>query len=450
MENLDNSAHIRLIPAPASRSLLMFPFISRVIPQDALNLVGLTKLLIALMLSFRLQESILQLGLIQISTSPLRYPFSLINKLADIYWLPAAAFLFIVTHGIITSKHKPKVWVEPPSVLFRFAAIIFGIMLVINLMEAPADLSSQYSSILLTEGVPIVFMLLCLRDHQGMRLLLGAMAFWSVTTTVIYFLFRVSPLSVSKLSTMEGRLALGDNEITTGIQFFLSALSSIMAALVLKERGKKLYMGILLTSATYLILCGLLSGSRGPIVAFFFCICIFCIVKYKFNKKLIIPLLLLCCLLLFVYVFASKIGVFSERVSIRNLASETRMFNLTSALSSMPTLFGRGVGGFRQYIANDIYIHNCLVESYYEHGILGLILYVTTVSGALIVLLKRHRFFSDIPSMLPLLFFIFYIIESQFSGTLYSYMPLWALFIYAAIPLTIEKRLVNRDVSQGS
>lgn len=448
MANLDSGTRGRSAPNAAPKSLLAFPLLSRILPQDALNGIGLTKILIALMLSFKLQQSSILLITAEYATSPIRFPFMLIARLNDIHWLPVAALFFIVTNYRLATQHEPKVSVDSHFVFFRLAAIFLGIMLVFNLTEAPSDLYSQYSSSLITEGLPILFMFLCLRDHQGMRYFLGAMAFWGITTTVSYLLLGISPLTTANLSMISERLALGDNPITAAMYFCIAALSCILFAFVLTDkRAKRFYVGVLLASATYLFLCALLTNSRGPVVSFIACVIILFVIKYKsdnkntvevlslFNKKNIASFLLLCGLFLVSYMFVNKVGMLLESFTRRDLG---RLENIIYVFTSTPTLFGHGVGGFWRN-TSIIYTHSCLAESYYEHGVIGLILYVTTVYGAMVVLYRRQMFFSDIPSMLPLLLFIFYVVESQFSGTLYDFMPLWALFICAAIPLTSKK-----------
>ena len=225
---------------------------------------------------------------------------------------------------------------------------------------------------------------------------------------------------IGGMTEMSGRIELGTDTISSASLVYQCALACIVFILYGKQTNSQ--RQVLLIIVIILFICGVVTGSKGPLIAFIISVFI-----ALWNKKInIYQLCFFIALISVLYLFISPIlNVYSEafiHLTDKDIGREG-LYNIV--IESMPKIMGNGLGSFMENnkIGSIYYVHNSVLEVYYEMGVIGIILFIIMVIKILRNLLKAAK--NDIAAKFILSYFVYAFTFSMFSGTIFSDTELW-------------------------
>jgi hypothetical protein len=232
---------------------------------------------------------------------------------------------------------------------------------------------------------------------------------------------------VGMAANTKGRVSLGRDTITSASIVFQCVLAGVIW--LFHNHQKRVLASIILVACTSLSLVGLLTGSKGPLIGL--------------ALSLIVPIttttVRMSHLLLFAMIFSVVVFVglplldnyaaASDHIAIGS-SDQKRLSYYEYVLSSTPTAFGNGVGSFapkfKLSVAEGGYVHNAILEAYYETGIVGaaLLMWVVISVGWKLIRISRN---SSIGKFL-LAYFVYAVSISMFSGSIFNDSELFFAF----------------------
>jgi len=385
-----------------------------------------------------------------IIASPLRVPFMGATRSIGVVW-PLIALWMVALH--LESKIRDPASISPQAraiatklPLLRVAALAFALLLIVQMRSGDPAIREMYLASLVSFGGIQALFLFCLSPTRHLNWFCCAVALVAAALAVWFVVFDVSPLNLSMVSELKGRFMAEANPITVANGLFIGAFACLL--LGYEMWNWRVLVGAVWFGAVgiFLALNGVLTGSRGPTISFAVIIACFYALRTRNTFKTLLKVLLA---LGVIWYGISLVRHRSEIISDRftpGVLYESRIGNYRAALASSPTLFGRGAGRFSKNLVNDApgeytYIHNCTLEAYYEHGLVGLALYLFVLIGCLRVLLARYRQIPCMGTMFLFCLVMFHAVESQFSGNLYSWSIVWSLTAACLLPTFRAKAL---------
>jgi|GEM_PF-3706506 len=350
--------------------------------------------------------------------------------------------LFIVVLLIVRSKLSCY-----RNLLFYQLSSLWPLWIYLILLFSSAAISVYTSgaelriSMFITDILPLIACLMFVQSKQELGYLRNI---FFVTGILIAALTLISGNIFSLSSPAYGepaRLTLEDNTITTSSNYLLSAISGL--SLLFSEKSglyKKICIGLMII---LLIFLAMLTGSRGPLLAFFAsAIIIIYFTRYSLTKKVSVTVGIVL-IAIVGYGYASLVAPASADRLLVISKDEARYQVFQLVFDTPATLFGHGVGSFKDFsgtIGEHLdYVHNSFLEAYLETGIVGLILFSFIVLSCLKANLLKCLRTGDDTTLFVLAIFVFYLLGSQFSGTFLGYKGLYLAILFSYWNIKVYK-----------
>lgn len=320
------------------------------------------------------------------------------------------------------------------SVLFGFITLFFGYMLLTPLWSPEPSLVFykiyELASIWLV--LFLVYNLFSIGDFRE--------NFWDYTVIITGLLALIGFIEIIFLGG-SGRLAvLGGGPIIYAR--FMGVLCIISLYRVFETEK---YLKWLPPAVIALILL-FLTGARGPFLANFitiFLLLFFWRRKWKFNLKFYALGLISIIIISFSPFWNQLISFIQNRIIAltfiqRHTAGRTSLYaGAWEAIRENP-IFGFGLDYFQTLnIRDHTYPHNLLLEIGVEGGVIGLTLFFLVLGWALITFFKKRNEIDVLSCCL----FIFFLINSQFSGDIYDNRGVFLFLLFLSFPLMKEGKL---------
>lgn len=290
----------------------------------------------------------------------------------------------------------------------------------------------------------IYFALISGYIKNNLSLFLKANIILSILYIALIFIFFGGPISTLKDAFL-GSHRLGGLNYNGKAEFNPIWLSRYIGFLILslflfnyKKKTLFWYWIFYVLAVLYLIA----SGSKGPIVALLFCI-LFFLFKTNFKKFfrwIIVILMILLCIIPFIDI--TNGGFVASRFSFESSSVNSRSKIIYESVKSnrefSTILLGKGTGSLGFILEGEdtrYYPHNITIEVLVENGIFGLFSLLLAFLLAWVKGLKNQV-------IIPLLFFLFFFLNAQFSGDL---MFNQFIFMFYFI-LISEKRKIYKYV----
>jgi O-antigen ligase len=345
---------------------------------------------------------------------------------------PIGLFLIsVLLYVILVFLQKPKIKSIPEA---KYLVLLL-VILSIGLVHTNA-LSYGYSKLTILYTWIILFFLYGFIIVNNFETFVQGSIFCGLL--FMFFLFKEYGDPISFFRSMQGEtLRLGINE-----EYGKYALNPIWIArylgyifLLTLFIVKKKYSALLYAFLLLLFLYMVTSGSKGPIVALVCaCLVFFADSKAAVNVKTIFILILIAAgliLLLSAVDFFSS-SFYINRFTQQSSSAEGREFLMDKAFHfyDIPSfLFGAGTGNFG-YLVNHhderAYPHNIVAELFYENGIVSLIILGLIYFS---VIKKYKQIFKYQQLRLLFAVFVYFALNSMFSGDLYSNEYFFIFFI---------------------
>lgn len=192
---------------------------------------------------------------------------------------------------------------------------------------------------------------------------------------------------------------------------YVITLTGIVSAIIEKNIFVKI-IAIAITICPSII--SLATGGRGALVGLLCAIIVFVISLNK-GKLLIIGIISIVVILFIGNYFISEyLPIMAKRIETGDDAGRFNLYN--SALSNI-SLFGLGKEG--------LYPHNVFIEFLSEYGILGLAIFLYTISRSIIVVFNAYLYYRNIDVLWLISIYILQFVAQQFSLDIF-YPMFWA------------------------
>ncbi len=198
-------------------------------------------------------------------------------------------------------------------------------------------------------------------------------------------------------------------------------------------RNDRKHWAILLLVLLYTLLVScivILTAARGPIVSFLIVTGLLLLLRLKnmtvWRKY---GILLLCVISIFI---VSGLAQYAPSIVVQRLSGQAdestmlRAYAYEMALQNPNGLFGSGVGQTDLQTGLG-YTHNLILECYYEHGILLLVIIIILTVRSLFAAIQTMRHSNDMARVFVSWLYVFWLCEAQFSGGIYTNWQFWAL-----------------------
>lgn len=305
-----------------------------------------------------------------------------------------------------------------PCLLFTLYALVQ--LLISNPLLVAASVERLLST------APIVLLALPLCSRKGCNLFWTGMA---VAGLVFFVSLLISGQLLSALRgegfqslTMETstRLDLGMDTITSASMMYQCVLAGVFWLVANSGKVGSWLIGV----PIYVGLCGtaILTGSKGPAVAFG--LALLTILVGGRSKRNIYAFLAVGILATALWEGREILSYYVGSVSHLSigLEDENRLQFYQFAIESVPTLFGNGVGswsvGFGLGPGN--YVHNSLLEVYYEMGAFGVGLFLWAVGNVGLSVFRAARSRRDPVAGFILAYYVYGLVFSMVSGTIFG------------------------------
>jgi oligosaccharide repeat unit polymerase len=274
-------------------------------------------------------------------------------------------------------------------------------------------------------AAPIVLLAIPLCTHRGCELL------WYGMIVAGAILFITLLLSGQLFSIVRGegliglgketssRIHFGKDTITSASMMYQCVLAGVLWLTIYP--GKTLKNQFVLVCCVGLMMCGVLTGSKGPLISLVVALMTILLLKRKYSIKwLFLPLVVVLFYFYGMPLLSNYVGALEHLVV--GAEDINRQINYEYVLNSPPTLFGNGVGAFSRH-AGDIYVHNSILEAYYEMGVIGVGLFILVILSIGRKLFREAK--QDHSACFVLAFFVYFFTQSMFSGSIFSDSELW-------------------------
>jgi len=283
-------------------------------------------------------------------------------------------------------------------------------------------------------SAPIVLLALPLCHRKGCEL------FWygMIVASIVFFMTLL--FSGQFLSIMHGeglialrnetssRLHLGLDTISSASIMYQCVLGGILWLLTYSRKSASTLL--ILATSSGLLMCGVMTGSKGPMISLIVALVTVILVKRVLGMKK-----WLCLAIIGVIFYRYGLPALSDYVgSMKHLAigfnDENRYMFYSYVLKSFPTLCGRGIGSFAHNMGFSVggYVHNSILEMYYEMGLIGagVFIWAVVAIGRKLIIAARH----DLGASFILAYFVYSLTFSMFSGSIFSDKELWLAFAF--------------------
>lgn len=336
--------------------------------------------------------------------------------------------LWFVAWHFAHSRRELRVKLDISTVLPLFMLLPY---ISIHLLFAePITREHRFEMVLST--APIVLLALPLCRRRGCELFWYGMMVAGIIFSMT-LLFSGQLLSIVRGEGLIGladetssRLHLGLDTISSASIMYQCVLAGILWLLTYPRKSASTL--VILATCASLLLCGVMTGSKGPLVSFIVALVTFLLVKRVSGMK---------------WVYLAIIGVTFYQYglpvlsnyegSIKHLATgatdEGRQMYYSYVLNSVPTLFGEGVGSFTNE-TGAVYVHNTTLEMYYEMGVIGVGLFIWVVVAMARKLIQDANQ-SPVASFI-LAYFAYSLTTTMFSGSIFGDTPLWLALVFGS------------------
>lgn len=343
------------------------------------------------------------------------------------------SFSLLIFLGSLSNKYK-NLFFRQIRALWRFW-VLFAFILVSALYTNSPFGANERLGMFCIYVVPLLVVAFMFSHKNDIILFRDAVFILSIAFLFLYFMRVGNPFLVISGHSPRDYLTIGSggqitllegNPIRSACFFFIGAISGISIAISTKALKKRVF---LLGIVILMVMAALSSGSLGPTVSFLFCL--LCFVIFATRVKMLQKLVLLASLSVILSIafvgLSKKESVLIKRSLVRTMSikgeEDWRRGAYLFVLKSPPTLLGHGLASFwKNYRDSDSssYVHNTLLEMYFEGGIVGLTLYLWMVFSLLKSLYKSLKIEYDPAIFFCLFGFLFFFVESFFSGTFLS------------------------------
>lgn len=353
------------------------------------------------------------------------------------FWI----ILILIFLSLLFSTKKSVVYISYHfHIAFMFSFLF--ILLFSSILWSPNPklaISKAYEILLIVSALWILILLIATVEDFTVRVWRYIFVF-----TLMLALFGILKI----LFSGTGRLAvLGGGPNVYGRLMSLLAIFSLDLIFASKKLFVKYLSSQLFFLANILLL---LSGSRGAIFSNIVAICVLIIHYTRVCKHVKVKHLLLIVLIL----FGSMLGffilstltpiinlitfIYNYRIlqsTIKNLylSGRERIYYSAIELWQKKPFFGSGLNSF-EIMGYGIYPHNIFLEILVETGILGFLIFCSTILYFIFTTIK-YRFNLHWPSIASV---FLYFLSSQVSGDIYDSR---ALFLFAIMAITYNRKM---------
>lgn len=287
--------------------------------------------------------------------------------------------------------------------------------------------------------IPFVFLYLFIqKDYNKLKSIINLCVIFSVIASILLF--------IENRGVIFGERTTIDNVNSIwigryiGVGLIISYYNCFVNNKVNNINFKFLWFGLTI----FFLVALLVNGSRGPLVASIITIILVesilvkRIKKFSFKtvRSIFIPLLIMCILIL----SFDKIPRFQNLFSDENVMERIEFIESSILHFIEKPVFGWGIGGFGfayKGVDDRIYPHNIIFEIGLELGIVGLIFFLFLLIRTFV---NRKYLFTTDDGRLWTSIFIFFFVNSLFSGDLFGNATLW-LPLAAVIQIRNYNRL---------
>ena len=223
-----------------------------------------------------------------------------------------------------------------------------------------------------------------------------------------------------------GRLDLAVDTITSSSILIQCVLAILWWLLAKAEKTTFWLVGLPICAALGGL--ALLTGSKGPVLSFLVALCSSVVlIKNKRYKYLLLLAIILAVTSLVGYTIISNYYAGAVDHLTVGLNDDNRQAFYQNVLESVPTLCGNGVGSWSMNngYGPHGYVHNSLLEVYYEMGVVGLGIFLWAVGAVGWRLFHAARISRDPVVGFIFCYFAYGLTFSMVSGSVFSDTPLW-------------------------
>lgn len=176
----------------------------------------------------------------------------------------------------------------------------------------------------------------------------------------------------------------------------------------------------------------LLTGSRGPLLATAFSLCLYFFIANKINTRILLIIISLIVVgyfsdLIYVSYFSAE-SVFTRFTSTAGVNDQASHLRLISFLGGIEQFSNNPlIGDLIEVRVTNYYPHNIFIESFMSTGIFGGVCFSLYFILCLFMSFKLMRY--DALSVVFSIWFVKYLIGAQFSSAIYTMNELWMLSI---------------------
>lgn len=272
----------------------------------------------------------------------------------------------------------------------------------------------------------------------------GCRLYW-IGLIVSGFLFVMSLLFSGQLQSVisgggfigiyndQGRLALNTDTITSASIMYQCALATIFWIIANPKKENiisVLFIFVLLGIA-------ILTGSKGPAIGF-----VLSLIPIGFYRNIKNKGFFFVVLFVFVALLWNSQAILGDYSNAANhlavdINEELRIYFYNSVIESVPTLIGNGIGSWGVTFAggSEKYVHNSILEVYYEMGLVGACLFLWALGNIGIRLFKVLRSESNPVVGFLLAYFVYGVVTSMFSGSIFGDTVLWVGLVLSCTQL---------------
>ena len=224
--------------------------------------------------------------------------------------------------------------------------------------------------------------------------------------------------------SLRGRMLFSNDPITNASIMYQCILAAVFW---LAAHPTKVYCLVGIPVCACLCGVAILTGAKGPLLAFGAALLTLFVTKQlKCNVNVLLAVGLLAAIL-----WLGQDVLIHYSGAIRHLSvgleDKGRQRLYMSVIDSTPTLFGNGIGSWNAAFGtiDSPYVHNSVLEAYYEMGVLGAGLFLWAVAAVGLSLVRNARLCHDSLAAFILAYFIYGLTFSMFLGSIFSNAPLW-------------------------
>lgn len=296
----------------------------------------------------------------------------------------------------------------------------------------PITRENRLEMLLTTAPIALLALPLCRRR--------GGELFWYGMTVagIIFFMTLLFSGQFTSIVRGEGliglsdetssRLHLGLDPISSASKVYQCVLAGILWLFTYPRKSASNLL--ILASCAGLLVCGVMTGSKGPLVSLLVAIATFQLVKRVHVTKWVYLAIIGGIFYMYGLPILSNYEDSLKHLMI-GFSDESRHMFYSYVLNSVPTLFGNGVGSFTKDVGV-VYVHNSILEMYFEMGVIGAGLFIWAVVAMMRKLIQAAN--QDPVASFILSYFVYSLTFSMFSGSIFGDTELWLAFVLGFTP----------------